>query len=185
MNLDWTQLAPDQLDWHWHAQLRPRLDGLTDDEYFWEPVPGCWSIRLREDATTPLAAGAGDWVADFEFPTPVPAPLTTIAWRLGHVILMFGHRAGNHFGGEVFEPHLMTWPSTADAALRMLDEQYARWMSGVASLGEEGMARAVGPAEGQFADSPYATLVLHLNREAIHHGAELALLRDLYARRTA
>jgi hypothetical protein len=28
-----------------------------------------------------------------------------------------------------------------------------------------------------------ATLVLHINREALHHGAEIALLRDLYANR--
>jgi hypothetical protein len=26
------------------------------------------------------------------------------------------------------------------------------------------------------------TLVLHINREAIHHGAEICLLRDLYRR---
>jgi hypothetical protein len=25
-----------------------------------------------------------------------------------------------------------------------------------------------------------AALILHINREAIHHGAEIALLRDLY-----
>ena len=25
-----------------------------------------------------------------------------------------------------------------------------------------------------------AALVLHINREAIHHGAEIAVLRDLY-----
>lgn len=25
-----------------------------------------------------------------------------------------------------------------------------------------------------------ATLVLHVNREVLHHGAEIALLRDLY-----
>jgi hypothetical protein len=25
-----------------------------------------------------------------------------------------------------------------------------------------------------------ATLILHINREVIHHGAEIALLRDLY-----
>jgi hypothetical protein len=25
-----------------------------------------------------------------------------------------------------------------------------------------------------------ASLVLHINREALHHGAEIALLRDLY-----
>jgi hypothetical protein len=28
-----------------------------------------------------------------------------------------------------------------------------------------------------------ATLVLHINRELIHHGAEIALLRDLWAHR--
>jgi hypothetical protein len=27
-----------------------------------------------------------------------------------------------------------------------------------------------------------ATLVLHINREVIHHGAEISLLRDLYLR---
>jgi hypothetical protein len=29
-----------------------------------------------------------------------------------------------------------------------------------------------------------AALVLHIHREAIHHGAEIALLRDLYAHQT-
>jgi len=28
-----------------------------------------------------------------------------------------------------------------------------------------------------------AELVLHINREALHHGAEIALLRDLYRSR--
>jgi hypothetical protein len=28
-----------------------------------------------------------------------------------------------------------------------------------------------------------ATLVLHISREVIHHGAEIALLRDLHAHR--
>jgi hypothetical protein len=28
-----------------------------------------------------------------------------------------------------------------------------------------------------------ATLVLHIHREVIHHGAEIALLRDLYGAR--
>jgi hypothetical protein len=30
----------EQLTWHWTNQLRPRLDGLTDEEYLWEPVRG-------------------------------------------------------------------------------------------------------------------------------------------------
>jgi hypothetical protein len=30
-----------------------------------------------------------------------------------------------------------------------------------------------------WAESPMAALVLHINREMLHHGAEIALLRDL------
>ena len=48
----------DQLDFHWQHRLRPRLEGLTDDEYLWEPVPGCWSIRAaRAPPATPPAGG--------------------------------------------------------------------------------------------------------------------------------
>jgi hypothetical protein len=28
-----------------YGRLRRRLEGLGDDEYFWEPVPGCWSVH--------------------------------------------------------------------------------------------------------------------------------------------
>ena len=47
MDLDWNTALAEQLDWQWQNHLRPRLDGLTDEEYFWEPVPGCWSLRKR------------------------------------------------------------------------------------------------------------------------------------------
>jgi hypothetical protein len=57
-------------------------------------------------------------------------------------------------------------------------------VAGVRSLGEEGLAQAVGPAEGPYAALPYATLVLHINREVIHHLAEVLTLRDLYRART-
>ena len=35
-------------------------------------------------------------------------------------------------------------------------------------------------AEGPFAEAPLAALVLHINREVLHHGAEICLLRDLF-----
>ncbi|MFD5628144.1 DinB family protein [Streptomyces sp. NPDC127072] len=41
-----------------------RLTGLSDEEYLWEPVPGCWSIRRRGEARTPRAFGPGEWVLD-------------------------------------------------------------------------------------------------------------------------
>ena len=62
-------------------RIRTRIDGLSDAEYFWEPTPGCWSIRQRADGT---------WMADWPLPRPEPEPFTTIAWRMWHLIDMYG-----------------------------------------------------------------------------------------------
>jgi hypothetical protein len=181
MTLNWTNELADQLDWHWQHHLRPRLDGLTDEEYFWEPVEGAWNLRPRGQSRTAMAAGAGALVADFEYPEPSPAPVTTIAWRMGHLIVgVFGTRVASHFGGDPIGYDTVEWPETAKDALATLDDLYAAWMKGVRGLDEGALARPVGPAEGDFAEYPYATLVLHIHREAIHHGAEILLLRDLY-----
>jgi hypothetical protein len=65
-------------------------------------------------------------------------------------------------------------PATAGAAVGDLDAGYARWVDGVRSLGEDGLNRPVGEAEGAFAAHPYASLVTHIHREVIHHGAEIS-----------
>lgn len=182
--MDWTTLLLEQLTTHWDLQARPRLEGLTDDEYFWEPAPGAWSIRPRGEARTPMAAGAGAWVADFAFPAPEPAPVTTIAWRLGHVIIgVFGMRNASHFGGPSMDYLHAEWAGDAATALAQLDAGYGRWIAGVAGLDEARLAEPVGEAEGPYAELPYAALVLHIHREVIHHLAEVALLRDLYPSR--
>ena len=157
-----------QLDFHWTHSLRPRLEGLTDDEYFWQPVPGCWTVHP-------------DGGVDFAHPPPEPAPFTTIAWRLAHVIIgVFAMRNHSHFGAP--EASYEKWPYATDAAtaLRQLDQQYRVWIDGVRGLSEDDLWRPCGPAEGPYADYPMATLVLHINREVIHHGAEIACIRDLY-----
>ena len=178
---DWNHQLVNQLDWHWQHQLRPRLDGLTDEEYFWEPVAGCWNIHPRGASTAPVQGGSGAFTIDFAVPEPDPPPMTTIAWRLGHVIVgVLGGRASNHFGGRSIDYQSFDYAGTAVGALAQLDEAYAAWTDGVRALGSAGLTRPCGPAEGPFADFPMAALVLHINRETIHHGAEIALLRDLY-----
>ena len=47
----------------------------------------------------------------------------------------------------------------------------------------EDLQVAVGEAEAPWEDHSRATLVAHINRELIHHLAEIALLRDLWAHR--
>jgi hypothetical protein len=173
--MDWNAEVVDQLHLHWTMQLRTRLDGLTDDEYFWEPVDGCWTVRRGED---------GSYRPDWQVPEPAPAPVTTIAWRLCHLVgPVVGMRISNHFGDATWDVQLVDWPATADDALALLDDTYDAWRDGVAGLGDEGLAKAVGPAEGPHADRTFAALILHINREVIHHGAEVALLRDLYRAR--
>jgi hypothetical protein len=178
---DPTVQLPLQLTWHWEHHLRPRLDGLTDDEFLWEPVEGCWSIRPKGQERAAIGAGAGDWVVEFEFPEPDPAPLTTIAWRMAHIqVGIFAMRNASHFGREPVDYRTATYAGDAATALAFLDEEYAHWTKGVEGLDLEALGRPVGEAEGPFAEHPYAELVLHINREVIHHGAEILLLRDLY-----
>jgi hypothetical protein len=62
-------------------RTRVRLEGLTDDEYLWEPVPDCWTIRLQPD---------GRYRADWAVPLSPTGPFTTIAWRLWHLINCYG-----------------------------------------------------------------------------------------------
>ena len=62
------------VSWDYSAGvLLDRLQGLTDDEYFWEPVPGCWTVTRDDEG----------WAATND-PEADPAPFTTIAWRLWH-----------------------------------------------------------------------------------------------------
>ena len=118
---------------------------------------------------------------DFAFPEPDPPPFTTIAWRLGHVIVgVLAMRNASHFGRAPTDYASFEYAATADEALAQLDTELATWTAGVESLGEEGLARPCGEAEGPYADYPMALLVLHIHRELIHHLSEVCLLRDLY-----
>lgn len=167
----WRDELLDQLDFYWEYSMLPRLEGLTDAEYFWEPVPNCWTIRTID----------GQTMIDWEWPTPDPPPVTTIAWRLAHIAIpVFGIRASSHFGDGSLGFASAKWPASADEGIAALHEHHAAWRAGVASLDDAALERPVGEAEGPWADRPMATLILHLNRETMHHGAEIALLRDLY-----
>jgi hypothetical protein len=99
MDIDWNSELVDQLDWHWRNQLRPRLDGLTDAEYVWEPVPECWSLRPAAD---------GGFTMDDAWPPPEPHPVTTIAWRLAHIMGgVLSERTARHFGGPPAPPYYL------------------------------------------------------------------------------
>ena len=86
----WNEVLREQLDFHYRQLFRPRLEGLTDEEYLWEPAPGSWTIRPRPD---------GRWVVDSALPAPTPEPFTTLAWRLWHIIDCYGEDRAHRWLG--------------------------------------------------------------------------------------
>jgi hypothetical protein len=166
-------------DYIW-ARLTGRLAGLTDAEYFWEPVAGCWSLRQGEDGRWRLDGGGGGG------PAPDPAPVTTIAWRLGHLGGMaVGGFADRRFGDGKLTVEQLDFPASAAAVPGFLDAHYQSWRAGLAGLSAGQWAAPLGPAWGPYAAANTLDLALHVLDEVVHHGAEVGLLRDLYASRSA
>jgi DinB superfamily len=207
-----------------------RLTGLGDEEYLWEPVRGCWSIRRRDEAVTPRAFGPGEWVLDQGAPDIPPAeyaevarqvaagmsiaevaadwsvsierveevlghtgppepgeePVTTIAWRLGHLHFCFAGAWEWTFGGQREEPkQLVDFTPSAAVAVERFWALLGRWRDSVAALTDEQLD-TVGLSQypyGSDPDEPFITVLWGANLELIHHLAEIALLRDLWRAR--
>ncbi|NKY97879.1 DinB family protein [Nocardiopsis alborubida] len=179
---DWNQTLREQWEFHWNHHIRPRFEGLTDDEYFWSPVPDSrsWNVRPRGSSTAPVQGGSGDFTIDFAFPEPDPAPFTTIAWRLGHVIVgVLAMRNASHFGAPAASYETWEYAGSASAALDQLQAQVDVWLAGVRGLDAAALRTPVGAKE-PYPEAPMADLVLHIHRELIHHLSEVCLLRDLY-----
>lgn len=177
-------LLLDQLDTSIEIS-KARLEGMTDDEYLWQPAPEAWSVRRRGEARTSRASGAGDWVLEFEPGEPQPAPVTTIAWRLGHLTSMFFGRWEWTFGGREQGKDAVVFSPSAGEALDRFWALVEQWRAAVAGLTDEQMDMV---GFGQFPDGldpqiPFVGIVWWMNREFIHHLAEIALLRDLWATR--
>jgi hypothetical protein len=152
-----------------------RLEGLTDEEYLWEPVKGCWSIRAGSDGVL-----RPDWAAFAD-----PPPFTNVAWRLCHLIACYGAGRNREWlgvssaGAPSFESTDPA-PTTAGAALETLRAAHDEWAAVLGSMTDATLAEKLGPIAGQYAESDKAGFVIHMLDEFIHHGAELALLRDLW-----
>ena len=158
---------------HVGRRIVDRVEGLTDDEYFWEPVPGCWSLRQGPDG----------WQADWEPNPPEPPPVTTIAWRLAHLC----HCLQEHGLRPVaFERAAASWqpptilPTSAAAGVHALKDAVASWQRDLDAVDDARLWEPMGREAGFYADSPVAGFVEHIHDEVIHHGAEIGVLRDLY-----
>ena len=166
-------LVLNSLDYVW-GRLRARWGGLTQEEYLWEPVKRCWSVHDHDGVVS---------VERVE-PDPEPAPVTTIAWRLWHIgsECLAGYTKRG-LGPWPLQVHDREWFMDVDQALAAVHTAWAAFRDGLGALDEDGMNSALGEAWGPYGEDSWAALVLHAQDELSHHGAEIALLRDLYAAR--
>lgn len=168
--------AADVLRTQWQQsceRLLSRLQGLTDDEYRWEPVAGCWNVRPNPDSPS-------GWTVDYPEVHPDPPPFTTIAWRMLHIsdgnTIYWEHSFGPglrnfwdlapHGDAAGAIEYLMQSQRPVTATLADLDDDALDEMRPT-HFGEDWPARRV-----------FTTLIL----EQTHHGAEIGVLRDLYWR---
>jgi hypothetical protein len=198
-----SRLAPllDEFDWACErllARMRgPERDSgngmsvpdapMTDAEYLWEPVPGrCWSLRERAKGPGPgagLLVGAGAWGRDScEPPHPVPPPVTTLAWRLSHLTEMLTLRAEYSGGAGTLDRDDIPAHPDAAGAVTEFERAAAAWRSTLTSV-DDAALDTVGYSTYPYGSDPedlFLAVVWWVNQEVLHHGAEIALLRDLY-----
>ncbi|MEM9747878.1 MAG: DinB family protein [Actinomycetota bacterium] len=151
------------------ARTEARLDGISDDEYAWEPTTDCWTVR-------PDGLDGDGVVAD-------DPPVTTIGWRLCHVSDALARHPMNGLLRADVTLSPRRFPTDARAGMTYFRTSFSEWRDLIASVDDERWLRPFGPVAGPFADSTALGLALHTADEFVHHTAEIALLRDLYARR--
>lgn len=161
-------------------RTRNRLAGLEDDEYLWEPAPGCWTVR--DD-------GRRGAVVDRILGETPDSPFTTLAWRVAHLIDVYGSERNQHWLhvetsiGAINPSSDPQWRTSTSAAsaLELLDAAAAYWHAVLQETTDESLALEIGERGGPYASASRAAFVLHQVDEAIHHGAEASMMRDLYA----
>ena len=168
-----------QLGFSW-LEVAERLATLTQAELEWEPGPDSLRVVRRGTERTPRTLGVGDWV--MEWPEgPDSSQPRTIGWLVAHLTEAFFERWEWTFGPHERRRDAVAFSGEVGAAVAGLRREVDRWRAGVDALPDEG-AFTVGLSQATEIDAqaPFVHLVAHMNRELIHHGAEIMVLQDLY-----
>ncbi|WP_454083920.1 DinB family protein [Georgenia sp. Marseille-Q6866] len=172
-------MALGQLGFSW-LELAGRLATVTQEEFTREPHPGALNVVRRGEERTPRTLGTGEWVAEWPAGPDEPGP-RTIAWLVAHLTETYFERWEWTFGERQRRRQDAVVHGDADEAREELARRVDAWRTGVESVqDEEFMTVGLSQATEIDAAAPFGHLVLHLNRELIHHGSEIFVLTDLY-----
>jgi len=168
------QVLADQTFLAW-GLARSRLVGLSQEEFAWEPVAGCWSLRRTEEVTGVVPAGRQWWLDGDGIEAPEPPPFTTVAWLVGHMTLAVWNYNDTIAGIPATpEPAL---PELAGPAVELWGEVIERFETMVKAFDDPQLAD---PVEVWGGTATRAFVISHVVGEVLHHAAEVGRLRDLY-----
>jgi len=137
-------------------RLFERLESLTNAEYLWEPVGDSLSIHPNDDGVFRVATLFPESVPG------VPGPVTTIAWRIWHIGNLCLRGYVIYFFEDV--PDLNDrheWPGTAKEGVQALADDWERFISRIAALGDKRLLEPMGIGPGSWAGQTYLKLALH------------------------
>jgi hypothetical protein len=155
--------------------MQPNLADLTDEEYFWEPIQPCWSVRRRHEIRSPDCWGRGDWVVETSLGGSGQPAATTIAWRLMHAYDCTRDFTSRAFGHGPKDWNLIDVPANATGAVALMTAAVHHLQTELAAASDEVL---LGPLDADF-HKPRWLLLDKALLEAIHHTAEIGVLRAL------
>ncbi|HEY9293245.1 MAG TPA: DinB family protein [Microlunatus sp.] len=110
-------------------------------------------------------------------------PKVTVRWRLDHIAgAVGGQRNWEWLGSDAAEAPELSPAGSAKEALTTVQHVVDEFAALIRQP-EINLDQPIGPVAGPYGDVPRRGLVLHTVDELIHHAAETALIRDLYAAR--
>ena len=147
--------------------MRSRLHGLTEAEFFWEPVPDAWTVFRRED---------GRWDSTTRSRTPAR---TVHDHRVASAHVAMCKVMYHEYA---YGPGRLTWPEfeppATPEAVEMLDTGHGSLTEDLAALDDAALETSVLTNWGERwpAWRIFWTTIHH----DAHHGGEIGALRDLY-----
>jgi hypothetical protein len=148
-----------------------RMQGMDDAEFWWAPTPHAATVARDPRGWFRPVQPAGDAVAT-----------RTIAWLAGHLGDMAVLRTDYTTGDRRLTPGDLNWPGTAADGIRWVRESWTGWRAAITALSDaelDTVGRSAMPW-GLDRQLPILDIIWWMNRELIHHAADIAVVRDLY-----
>ncbi len=152
------------------------LDGLREEDVFWEPAALCWTVR-RDDA--------GQWHADFADVEPDPVPVPTVAWLTWHIDFWWSAAIDAVAGRIPRGAADVTWAGSGSAAVARLRELADEWRKLLANMNSATLAGPAAFPWGAGESRTVADTVLWVTVELTKNAAEIGQLRLLRAATSA